>query len=129
MQKVCRLFYGDKYEGNEGGINLTAPLDARDERVPKGVIIDDLLGTTGALDLDGDADKKLKYLVPDMSERNIAQFLSFRELALIAWHPDNARNGYKFSDEQKERYRQFVEALYKKQDAMAKKSYKPSIRD
>ena len=93
------------------------------------MIIDDLPGTAGALDLDGDADKKLKYPVPDMSEHDIAQYLSFGELALIAGHPDDARNGYKFSDEQKERYSQFVEALYKKQDAMAKKSYEPSISD
>ena len=35
VRKVCRLFFGDEYEGDEGGINLTAPLDARDERVPK----------------------------------------------------------------------------------------------
>ena len=123
VRKVCRLFYGDEYEGEEDGRDLTdlTSLVRRDEvRVPQGVIIDDVPGTAGAVDLeDGGGYTKLKYPVPDISEHDIAQYLSYGELALIAGDPEDV-DYENLSDAQKTRYDKFVEAWHKKQDALGK---------
>eukprot|EP00577_Skeletonema_sp_RCC1716_P021519 CAMPEP_0113376742 /NCGR_PEP_ID=MMETSP0013_2-20120614/2789_1 /TAXON_ID=2843 ORGANISM="Skeletonema costatum, Strain 1716" /NCGR_SAMPLE_ID=MMETSP0013_2 /ASSEMBLY_ACC=CAM_ASM_000158 /LENGTH=359 /DNA_ID=CAMNT_0000258839 /DNA_START=177 /DNA_END=1253 /DNA_ORIENTATION=+ /assembly_acc=CAM_ASM_000158 len=70
------------------------------------------------LDLEGGADNKLKYAVPNMEQHDISEHLTYDELAFIAG--DVADADYdNFDDATKARYDKFVEAWYKKQDVMA----------
>ena len=123
VRKVCRLFYGDNYEGDEGALDLTlSSISSRDGRKAVGVIVDEI--DNNGVDLDGNADKKLKYPVPDMSEHNIADYLSYGELALIAGNVDDV-DFDNLSASQELRYDEFVEAWYKKQDVPAGPTNRP----
>ena len=68
--------------------------------------------------LEGEADKKLKYALPNMKHHDISEYLTYDELASIAGDVDDADYN-NFDDETKARHDKFVQAWYKKQDEMA----------
>jgi len=51
------------------------------ERVAKGVIVEEV---QDGLDLEGGADNRLKYAVPNMEQHDISEHLTYDELAFIA---------------------------------------------
>ena len=85
------------------------------ERVARGVIVEEV---QDGLDLEGEADNKLKYAVPNMEQHDISEYLTYDELAFIAGDVTDADYD-NFDDTTKARYDKFVEAWYKKQDEMA----------
>lgn len=112
VRKACRLDYGD---GEDGGAALDLTSIEPRERVAKGVIVEEM---QDGLDLEGQADKKLKYAVPNMEQHDISEYLTYDELAFIAGDVTDADYD-NFDDTTKARYDKFVEAWYKKQDEMA----------
>ena len=124
VRRVCRIDYGDEYEGDEGAINLTSMAPRDENRVPKGVIVTELW--EGAMDLEGGSDKKLKYDTPSMAAYDIAEYLSHEELALIAGDVNDA-NYDSLDESQKARYDKFVEAWYTKLDEIERPArYNPN---
>jgi xanthine dehydrogenase iron-sulfur cluster and FAD-binding subunit A len=89
---------------------LAALEDVEDDRVPKGVFVKEIRDPVNL-----DNNKTLKYKVPNMEEYDIADYLTFDELALIAEDIDDVDYG-NMSPETKLRYDKYVEALYKKMD-------------
>ena len=112
VRKACRLDYGD---GEDGGAAMDLTSIEPRERVARGVIVEEM---QEGLDLEGQADKKLKYALPNMEQHDISEYLTYDELAFIAGDVDDADYD-NFDDETKARYDKFVEAWYKKQDEMA----------
>lgn len=112
VRKACRLDYGD---GEDGGAAMDLTSIEPRERVARGVIVEEM---QEGLDLEGQADKKLKYALPNMEQHDISEYLTYDELAFIAGDVDDADYD-NFDDETKARYDKFVQAWYKKQDEMA----------
>ena len=112
VRKACRLDYGD---GEDGGAAMDLTSIEPRERVARGVIVEEM---QEGLDLEGQADKKLKYALPNMEQHDISEYLTYDELAFIAGVVDDADYD-NFDDETKARYDKFVQAWYKKQDEMA----------
>ena len=79
------------------------------ERVARGVIVEEMLE---GLDLEGQADKKLKYALPNMEQHDISEYLTYDELAFIAGDVDDADYD-NFDDETKARYDKFVGLVQK----------------
>ena len=63
------------------------------------------------MDIDSGDVKKLKYPCPDMQQYNIAEYLNYDELALIAGDPDEV-DYENLSESQKKRYSEFVGAWW-----------------
>ena len=78
VRKAWRLDYGD---GEDGGAALDLTSIEPRERVAKGVIVEEV---QDGLDLEGGADNKLKYAVPNMEQHDISEHLTYDELAFIA---------------------------------------------
>jgi len=78
VRKVCHLDYGD---GEDGGAALDLTSIEPRERVARGVIVEEV---QDGLDLEGEADNKLKYAVPNMEQQDISEHLTYDELAFIA---------------------------------------------
>eukprot|EP00984_Skeletonema_dohrnii_P032786 scaffold27493_cov76-Skeletonema_dohrnii-CCMP3373.AAC.1 len=70
------------------------------ERVARGVIVEEV---QHGLDLEGDADDKLTYVVPNMEQHDILEHLTYEELTLIAGDAIDADYN-NFDDETKARY-------------------------
>ena len=51
------------------------------ERVTKGVIVEEM---QDGLHLEGQEDKKFKYIIPNMEQHDIAEYLTYYELVFIA---------------------------------------------
>ena len=107
VRKVCRPDFGDAKEGNERVMDLSK-LTPRELQRASGVVVEEV---HDGVDIDSRGVKKLKYPCPDMQQYNIAEYLNYDELALIAGNPDEVDYD-NLSESQKDRYSKFVEAWW-----------------